>query len=463
MTASDALSILLVDDDVMVGKSIAQWLSLTGFVPTVATSASEALARLAQQDIDLVLTDVRMPGQDGLSLLKTIRELRPAIPVILLTGHGDVPMAVEALKAGAFDFQMKPHDPDRLASALRNASALRRLSRRVEHLEAERAGGTNLESILIGHSPAMVTLRERIRAIAPLPVDVLIHGETGTGKEIVARALHNESPRRTKLFVAINCAAIPAELVESELFGHEAGAYTGARQGRVGKFEFAQGGTLFLDEVESMPLAAQAKVLRALQERSIERVGSNRTIKVDLRVVGAAKGDLRQAGRDGTLRADLFFRLAGVELSIPPLRDRPGDAELLFQWFATARAREVGRTPPALRLEEIHAIAIYEWPGNVRELKAAAERFALGLGLSLGAPAAGSTTSPAGSAHRLPELVDNFERTLIVAALRRAHGGIAEALAELGVPRRTLNEKLRKYGIRRSEFTGEDDRSKDEA
>ena len=454
MTAADALSVLIVDDDAMVARSIGQWLSLCGFAPTVVTSASEALACLAEHDIDVVLTDVRMPGQDGLALMRKIRELRPAAPVLMLTGHGDVPMAVEALKAGAYDFLTKPHDPDRLAAVLRNAGEQRRLSRRVAELEAERDGGRSLESVLVGHSAPLVALRERIRAIAPLPVDVLIYGETGTGKEVVARGLHDESPRRSKPFVAVNCAAIPAELVESELFGHEAGAYTGARQGRVGKLEFAAGGTLFLDELESMPLAAQAKVLRALQERTIERVGSNRTIKVDLRVIGAAKSDLRQAGRDGTVRSDLYFRLAGVELSIPPLRDRPGDAELLFQWFALAKARDAGRTSPQLRLEELHAIALYQWPGNVRELRAAAERFALGLGLTLGGPAAAAEAT---TARTLPELVEGFERSLIAMALQRARGSIAAALAELGIPRRTLNEKLRKYALRRGDFAGDSD------
>jgi two-component system C4-dicarboxylate transport response regulator DctD len=452
MTAAEALSVLIVDDDAMVARSIGQWLALSGFAPTVVTSAAEALACLAEHDIDVVLTDVRMPGQDGIALMRKIRELRPAAPVLMLTGHGDVPMAVEALKAGAYDFLTKPHDPDRLAAVLRNAGEQRRLARRVAELEAERDGGRrSLDSILVGHSAPMVALRERIRAIAPLPVDVLIYGETGTGKEVVARALHDESPRRSKPFVAVNCAAIPAELVESELFGHEAGAYTGARQGRVGKLEFAEGGTLFLDELESMPPAAQAKVLRALQERTIERVGSNRTIEVDLRVIGAAKSDLRQAGRDGTVRSDLYFRLAGVELSIPPLRDRPGDAELLFQWFALAKARDAGRTSPQLRLEELHAIALYEWPGNVRELRAAAERFGLGLGLTLGGPAATPTPT---AARTLPELVDGFERSLIAMALQRARGSIAAALDELGIPRRTLNEKLRKYALRRGDFAG---------
>ena len=453
----ESSSVLVVDDDAMVVKSIGQWLALTGFTPTLATSAAEALACLAADDIDIVLTDVRMPGQDGLSLLKAVRQLRPATPVIMLTGHGDVPMAVEALKAGAFDFLTKPHDPDHLAAALRNAGALRRLSRRVEHLESERAEGAVLESTLVGHSPAIVALRERIRAIAPLPVDVLIYGETGTGKEVVARALHDESPRRGKPFVAVNCAAIPAELVESELFGHEAGAFTSARQGRVGKFEFSHGGTLFLDEVESMPLAAQAKVLRVLQERAIERVGSNRTISVDLRVVAAAKGSLREAGPEKKVRTDLFFRLAGVELQIPPLRSRPGDAELLFQWFAVAKARQVGGTLPSLRLEELHAISVHEWPGNVRELKAAAERFALGLGLSMGDAEDTWQTAPAGAGRALPEIVDSFERSLIVIALRRAHGDVGNALAELGIPRRTLSEKLRKYGLRRGDFVGADD------
>jgi two-component system, NtrC family, C4-dicarboxylate transport response regulator DctD len=462
MTTADALSVLVVDDDAMVARSIGQNLGLRGFAPTVATSADEALARLADDDIDVVLTDLRMPGRDGLALLEAIRALRPATPVLMLTGHGDVPLAVAALKAGAYDFLTKPHDPDRLAVALRNAGEQRRLSRRVAQLEAERADGRSLDSVLIGHSPAIVALRERIRAIAPLPVDVLLHGETGTGKEVVAHALHDESPRRARPFVAVNCAAIPAELVESELFGHEAGAFSGARQGgRVGKFEFAQGGTLFLDELESMPLAQQGKVLRALQERTIERVGSNRTIKVDLRVIAAAKDDLRAAMQAGTLRDDLYYRLAGVVLAIPPLRDRPGDAELLFQWFALAKAREAGRPSPTLRLEELHAVALHSWPGNVRELRAAAERFALGLGLGLGESA--TTVPPSAAARALPDLVENFERSLIAMALRRAGGSVAAALAELGIPRRTLNEKLRKYGIRRSDFSAGGEADDEEA
>jgi two-component system C4-dicarboxylate transport response regulator DctD len=455
--AQEPSSVLVVDDDEMVAKSIGQWLTLNGFTPTLATSGADALARLAADDIDIVLTDVRMPGQDGFSLLKAVRQLRPATPVIMLTGHGDVPMAVEALKAGAFDFLTKPHDPDHLAAALRNAAALRHLSRRVERLESERTEGTKLESALVGHAPAMVAVRERIRAIAPLPVDVLIYGETGTGKEVVARALHDEGPRRGKPFVAVNCAAIPAELVESELFGHEAGAFTNARQARVGKFEYSHGGTLFLDEVESMPLAAQAKVLRVLQERAIERVGSNRTITLDLRVVAAAKGNLREADPERKIRTDLFFRLAGVELHIPPLRARPGDAELLFQWFAVAKARQVGRPLPSLRLEELQAISLHEWPGNVRELKATAERFALGLGLSLGDGDDAWQTPPAGAGRALPEIVDSFERSLIATALRRARGDVSHALAELGIPRRTLSEKLRKYGLRRGDFAVGDD------
>jgi two-component system C4-dicarboxylate transport response regulator DctD len=286
---------------------------------------------------------------------------------------------------------------------------------------------------------------------------VLLLGETGTGKEVVARALHDESPRRDKPFVALNCAAIPAELVESELFGHEAGAFTSARQARVGKFEYAHGGTLFLDEVESMPPAAQAKVLRVLQERAVERVGSNRTISLDLRVVAAAKGNLRDTGPEGKMRSDLFFRLAGVELHIPPLRSRPGDAELLFQWFAVAKARQVGRTLQPLRLEELHAISVNEWPGNVRELKAAAERFALGLGLTLDEAEDAWQGSPTEAQRTLPDIVDDFERSLIATALGRARGDIGNALAELGIPRRTLSEKLRRYGLRRGDFADVDD------
>ncbi|MBL8573935.1 MAG: sigma-54-dependent Fis family transcriptional regulator [Hyphomicrobiaceae bacterium] len=441
--------VVLVDDDDDVIRSLEQWLRLSGFETATARSAREAAGVLDEFRPDAVLLDVRMPDQDGLEFLRALRAGGDEVPVVMLTGHGDVPMAVEALKAGAFDFLTKPADPERLVVVLRNGAEQHRLRRRVRELEAGLDTAAALEAVLVGHSPAIQRLRAMIPAIAPLPADVLIYGETGAGKEVVARAIHDTSPRRSGPFVAINCAAIPAEMIESELFGHEAGAFTGARGVRIGKFEHAGGGTLFLDEVESMPLAAQTKVLRILQERRVERLGSNRLIPVDIRVVAASKPDLRQACDRGTFRADLYFRLAGIELTLPPLRARGEDILLLFVKFATEAARLAQRTPANLSPLDASRLLGHGWPGNVRELRAVAERFGWGLGLTLGGMDIAEDAGGAGLGLSLAEHVDACERALIVEALRRSGGAIQPALEQLKIPRRTLNEKMARLGIKR--------------
>jgi two-component system C4-dicarboxylate transport response regulator DctD len=444
---TEAHRILVVEDDPSVAGSIEQWLGLCGFTVGIAASAAEALRRIDGFGPDAVLTDVRMPGESGLELQRRLATDRPGLPVVLLTGHGDVPMAVAALQAGAFDFMTKPYEPDHLAAVLRNAAAQHQLRRRVGELETRLDGA--LAGTLVGDAPAMHRLRRLVADLAALPVDVVVRGETGTGKEVVARALHDFGPRRDRPFVAINCAAIPAEMIEGELFGHEAGAFTGARAARIGKFEHADGGTVLLDEVESMPLPVQAKLLRVLQERVVERLGSNRLIPVDIRVVAAAKADLRERAAAGVFREDLFFRLAGVEIEIPPLRDRGDDILLLFGRFAGAVADRLGLPRRDPSPAEVAALLGHGWPGNVRELKATAERFAMGLSDA----GAGDILNPAANTGGgLAQRVAAYERALILAALRQAGGSVAAALEILDLPRRTLNEKMARLGIDRSQL-----------
>jgi two-component system C4-dicarboxylate transport response regulator DctD len=445
-------TVLIVDDEEMVRTALEQWLRLSGFATHVATSATEALALLDDIHPQVILTDVRMPGLSGLDLLRTVRERALAAEVILITGHGDVPMAVEAMRAGAFDFLQKPYVPEQLVTSLRRAAEQAALKREVTELRRKLDGGeTELATRIVGVSPGMEDVRHAIRELAAIPTDVIILGETGTGKEVVARCLHDFSPRAAGPFVAVNCAAIPAELIESELFGHEAGAYTGARDKRIGKFEFANGGTLLLDEIESMPLLAQAKVLRVIQERMVERVGSNRQIPLDVRILAASKVDLAAESEAGRFRADLYYRLNMATIHIPPLRERGDDSVLLFHHFLGDASRRFNKPAPILHPADINALLVHPWPGNVRELKAAADRFALGLdttGRSLDT-ILGSRLPPVSSTASLADRVAAYERHVIEAELARHNDSIAAVVDALQVPRRTLSEKMARLGVRR--------------
>ena len=440
--------VLIVDDDAVLMHAIEQWLSLSGFETACAPSVDAALALMAGEAFDAVLSDLRMPGRSGLDLLDVVRDRWPEVPVVLLTGHGDVPQAVEALKRGAFDFLVKPHDPDHLAACLRNACTQCQMARKLSALENQHDETDAIEARLIGRSDAMRQLHAHVRALVAVPLDVLLLGETGTGKEIVARTLHECGPRAAKPFVAINCAAIPSEMLESELFGHESGAFTGALKTRIGKFEFADGGTLFLDEIESMPMAAQAKLLRVLQERKVERVGSNKLIPVDIRVISASKMDLRALAQSGQFRDDLYYRIAGFELSIPPLRARDHDCLLLFWYFARSTARRAGLELAPLSSLQALALLDHRWPGNVREIRLVAERFGLGLGLDINR----TRIDGQGEDNRasLEALMNAYERRLITAALSETKGSITLAVELLGVPRLTLHDKMRRLGIPRS-------------
>jgi two-component system, NtrC family, C4-dicarboxylate transport response regulator DctD len=446
MTTNERIHVLIVEDDAHMRASVNQWLSLSGFKTQVAASATDALDIVAGSPPDVVLSDIKMPKISGLELMKRLHAEHPDLPVVLFTGHGDIPMAVSAMQKGAFDFLTKsPYDPDHLAAVLRRAGEHRRLRLKVSELENLLRESSRIESRIIGNAPQIVRLRATILELAALPINVIVRGETGTGKEEVAKALHDFSARRAKPYVAINCAAIPTDMLEAELFGHEAGAFTGAKERRIGKFEYAHGGTMLLDEIESMPLVAQAKVLRVIEQKQVERLGSNKAIPADVRIVAATKADLRPEHAKERFRSDLYYRLAGIELQLAPLRDRGSDILLLFDYFARAMASRLQREPPALAPEDMERLMQHDWPGNVRELKTVAERFALNI---TGLPLHGLAVT-ASSAAALPERVAAFEKMLITAALKQAEGSVEDAAKLLGIPRRTLNEKMSRYEIDR--------------
>jgi two-component system C4-dicarboxylate transport response regulator DctD len=437
-------SVIVVDDEMPIRQAVEQWLSLSGFDVQVFSRAEDCLARIPEHFPGVVLSDVRMPGMSGLELLSQLQKRDADLPIILLTGHGDVPMAVDAMRDGAYDFLEKPFTPETLLGSLRRALEKRTLvleNRRLHELADNRS---RLDATLLGLSPAMQTLRRQVQDLAQLPVNVLIRGETGSGKEMVAHCLHEFGPRANKPFVAVNCAAIPEQLFEAELFGHESGAFTGAQGKRIGKLEFAHGGTLFLDEIESMPLAQQVKLLRVIQDRRLERLGSNQSIEVDLRIIAATKPDLLEEAKAGRFREDLAYRLNIAELRLPPLRERREDIPLLFGHFSRQAAERMGRRAPTLTGDQLSHLLSHDWPGNVRELANAAERQVLGLDN----PA--SVDMPAGKS--LAAQQEAFEAHCLRAALSRHHGDIKAVLNELQLPRRTLNEKMQRHGLVREMF-----------
>lgn len=436
--------VIVVDDEAAIREAVQQWLELSGFEVRACASASEALALVDRDFPGIVVSDVRMPGSDGLQLLDKLLQIDSDLPVILVTGHGDVPMAVQALRQGAYDFIEKPFTPERLLDSVRRALDKRRLVCENRQLRQQVADKGRIESQLIGISRPMENLRRQILELAGTSVNVLIRGETGSGKERVARSLHDFSPRARKAFAALNCAAIPESIFESELFGHESGAFTGAQAKRIGRIEHADGGTLFLDEVESLPLAQQVKLLRVLQEKTLERLGSNKSIQVDLRVISAAKPDLLDEVKAGRFREDLVYRLNVATLHIPPLRERREDIPLLFEHFAHEAALRHGREAPPLAPSELARLLGHDWPGNVRELINAAERHALGL----------SSPPPAErfAGQALAQQMEAFEAQCLHNALLQCQGNIAAVMEMLQLPRRTLNEKMQRHGLARGDY-----------
>jgi two-component system C4-dicarboxylate transport response regulator DctD len=435
-----ALPLLLIDDNSEVLEALAETLELAGFAVSAAASWAEARPAIAAGKAGVVITDVRMPGDDGFVALRDIQAIDNEIPVIMVTGHADVPMGVRAMQQGAYDFIEKPIDPAYLVGLARRAVAHRKLV--LDHRNLRNAVQSKaVEGRILGSSASIARLRELVAALAQVDVSVLVHGETGTGKELVARALHDFGQRSGGNFVAINCAALPHTLLESELFGHEPGAFTGARERRIGKIEQAHRGTLFLDEIESMSLEAQARLLRVLQERRFGRLGGQREIEVDVRVVAATKADLIAQATKGLFREDLVYRLNVVPLDIPPLRARDAaDIELIFRHFFDEAASRLGDRAAAL--PALAPLAAHDWPGNVRELRNAAERAALGFPVFAQKP----SEAPTSRRETLAARMHRHERRELEGIL--AEGGqLQHIAANLGISRKTLYLKMREHGL----------------
>ena len=456
-----AKRILIVDDEAKMRRILELSLKAMGHVVCEAGDGLAALSIVEQQPVDLVLTDLRMPRMDGIALLAALRERGVDVPVIVMTAYGTVETAVEAMKLGAVDYIIRPFEMETVEMAVDRALAMQAAQRENRFLREEISRGWG---DFVGTSAAMQSLYELIRQVAPTRSNVFIVGDTGTGKELVARAIHQASGR-TGLFVPINCAAIPADLLESELFGHVKGAFSGAVRDRIGKCELASGGTIFLDEITEMPPNLQVKLLRVLQEGTIERVGANGAIPVDLRVVSATNRDLQRAVESGALRRDLYFRLNVVRIDVPRLKDRQGDVERLANHFLHKHALELGRATPRLGPGVLERLEAYDWPGNVRELENIMERavvlcrgeeialahlpveLAQGGAGRVPAAAALADGAPEGGSLDLKARVEELEGRLIRTALERSGGNKAAAARLLGVSERTLWYKLKAYKV----------------
>jgi DNA-binding NtrC family response regulator len=451
-------SALVVDDDPVVMESLQQLLEMLDYDVCAASTRDEALAALARRKLDIVLLDLMLPGVKDLSLLRECLAIK-RLPIVLMTGYGTIPLAVDAMKEGAMDFLTKPFAPEALPVVLQKA--LERFALQDENRRLKSEIQQVREEQLLGRSEQMEALRRKIGVVAPVDTTVLIEGETGTGKELVARALHDASARAAGPFVAINCAALPRDLVEDTLFGHDRGAFTGATSDRPGKFEESDGGTLFLDEIGLFPLELQGKLLRVLQEKVVERLGSRRQVRVDARIIAAANQNLLDAVKGGAFREDLYFRLAAFPLAVPPLRDRGTDAEDLAQSFLGEYAEQLGRPVTGFSRRALAQIAGYPWPGNVRELRNMVERSVLmaqgarveSLDLPEGADVPAAV--PPSRIRSYEEDMRAKEREYLVALLTRSHGMLEAAAQMAGLSYSTLRRKLLDHGLRKEDFRGE--------
>jgi two-component system response regulator HydG len=457
-----ASRVLIIDDQAAHAQSTAEALERAGYECVVATSGQAGLDRIresANGGFDVIITDLVMRGADGMAVLREVAERTPETPVLMVTGHGTIETAVEAIKAGAYDYIEKPLDIDALRTRVRNAAEHLRLARRARDLQQQLDERFGFEGI-VGHSPRLAQVLKTCRQIAPTTARVLIIGESGTGKELVARAIHVNSPRRAKPFVPLNCAALSEGILESELFGHEKGSFTSAAAQRKGRFEYADGGTLFLDEVGDMPLTTQIKLLRVIESGEITRVGSNVPMRVDVRLISATNQDLAAAVARGTFREDLYFRLKVVQLTLPPLRERREDIPLLVDTFIRKFSRKHGKAVTGITPEAVRLLSRCHWPGNVRELENAVESMVviaaapvldvadLPESVTPGPPAAGETQEAASAP--MPEEplnLEDRERRAIVDALARTRGNREEAARLLGIGERTLYRKIKLYDL----------------
>lgn len=450
--------ILLIDDEPQILETTSRWLSLADYDVETFSSAEQALKNIASATPDVIVSDVKMRGCDGLELLEKIVAADPTLPVILITGHGDISMAVTAMQGGAYYFIEKPFDPDHLVEVIKRAVQKRALAQENSALKTRLKYLEGIESRIIGESHEVRRLRSLILSLAPLSASVIINGKTGTGKELVASCLHEFSDRAKQPFAAINCGAVPEDLLESELFGHERGAFTGANQRRIGTFEYAKEGTLFLDEIETMPHSFQVKLLRALQEKTISRLGSNTQISVSPRIVVATKVNLTSLVEQGKFREDLYYRLKVAEIHLPSLKKRPDDILLLFKHFYFEACRQFNIDEYPLEDKLVAYLMHHNWPGNVREIGNFASQYAIGtitgqqhsLGIDSEDTPEGPRDQPPQSLH---DTVNKFEENIICEALKRHQGNIKAVMEELQVSRRTLNDKMLRFDILRSDYS----------
>ena len=443
---------MIIDDEKNIRASLSRFFDLNGHSVETAETGREGLERVRRNSFDCILLDLKLPDTEGIEALVRIRELDPFVPVILLTAHGTTAKAVEAMKKGAFDFFEKPADEEKLLVAARNASELHRLNRE----KSETLRELDEKYRLIGDSPTMQVLGEQIELVAGKNTRVLITGESGTGKELVAYAIHRKSERSDRPFVKVNCAAIPQELFESELFGHEKGSFTGAFQQRIGKFEQADGGTLFLDEIGEIPVSLQPKILRALQENEIQRIGGHREIHVDVRVVAATNRKLEEEMRKGNFREDLFYRLNVFPIEVLPLRHHREDIPALIKNFLIRIAAENNMRKKEMESEALDQMIAYEFPGNIRELRNLIERLLiLSPDEVIGANDVNrvlptrAKTSESGSSPLLYSKLEDTEKELIRRTLEENHWHISRVARILGLERSHLYKKMKKYGITR--------------
>lgn len=446
-------NVLIVDDEKSIRKSLEKLLSYEKYQTLSAPDGKAALDIITNEKVDIVLLDIKMPGIDGIEVLKRIKKRYPALPVVIISGHGTVETAVEATKLGAFDFIEKPIDLDRVLLTVRNGIQQGKLEKQNLQLRNRIRGKTRI----IGEHETIRNILETIDQVAPTNARVLITGENGTGKELVARRIHELSTRSREPFIEVNCAAIPEDLIESELFGHEKGSFTGATSRRTGKFELADGGTLFLDEVGDMSLSAQAKVLRVLQESIFERVGGSEPIKVDVRVIAASNKDLLKAVEDGGFRKDLFFRLNVVPIEVPPLRSRKTDIPILSSFFLDVVAEELGVKKKQLSPGALERLERYEWPGNVRELRNLIERLCIltrGQIIESDDIPIFEESYSKGEDNRDPfdmddytEFRDQTEKEFLLRKIKKNNGNISKTARNLGIQRSNLYKKLDKHGI----------------
>jgi two-component system nitrogen regulation response regulator NtrX len=454
-------TVLIIDDESNIRRMVGALLGAEGYDVRDASDGASGALRARESEPDAVLLDLMMPGEmDGMATLERLRAEIPDSPVIMMSGRAGLSDAVRATKLGAFTFLEKPLTPEGVLLALSSAMELRRARLEARALRAD----LGLAGEMVGESPSVQRVRDLIARVGPTDSRVLISGESGVGKELVAVAIHGASPRRDRALVRVNCAAIPRDLVESEMFGHEKGSFTGATERRIGRFELAHTGTLLLDEVGDLGPEAQAKLLRAIEAKEIERVGGGQPIRVDVRVIAATNKDLARAVTEGRFREDLFFRLNVIPINVPPLRERPSDIPLLVRHFSALHHARTGQAPPRWTTDAINALSRYRWPGNVRELANIVERLSIlhagsevtedavrGVLPVERAPTAAPLPDPAALDHSLSDTLDEYERMLIARALSMAGGNVAEAARKLRTDRPNLYRRMRRLGIGNAE------------